>query len=86
MDKLAMEEAEFHNCVSVPDGAPAVVSLKELPPEEKCRIFHKVGSSVNEGGFVHGESQLVLAQMTHSLLVKASWRVRSRVKTHGLHA
>ncbi|KAB1210459.1 hypothetical protein CJ030_MR6G010755 [Morella rubra] len=35
MDKLAMEEAGFRNCVSVPDGAPPSVSKKELPPEEK---------------------------------------------------
>lgn len=35
MDKLAMEEAGFTNCVSVPDGAPASVSKKDLPPEEK---------------------------------------------------
>ncbi|XP_059451523.1 twinkle homolog protein, chloroplastic/mitochondrial-like isoform X1 [Corylus avellana] len=35
MDKLAMEEAGFFNCVSVPDGAPPSVSSKELPPEEK---------------------------------------------------
>ncbi|KAG6392125.1 hypothetical protein SASPL_146335 [Salvia splendens] len=35
MDKLAMEEAGFKNCVSVPDGAPPKVSAKELPTEEK---------------------------------------------------
>lgn len=35
MDKLAMEEAGFKNCVSVPDGAPPKVSAKELPAEEK---------------------------------------------------
>ncbi|KAF5936591.1 hypothetical protein HYC85_024097 [Camellia sinensis] len=35
MDKLAMEEAGFRNCVSVPDGAPASVSKKELPSEEQ---------------------------------------------------
>ncbi|XP_052116080.1 twinkle homolog protein, chloroplastic/mitochondrial [Arachis duranensis] len=35
MDKLAMEEAGFRNCVSVPDGAPPSVSSKELPPREK---------------------------------------------------
>ena len=36
-----MEEAGFHNCVSVPDGAPSVVSLKDLPPEEKvCLPFN----------------------------------------------
>ena len=34
-----MEEAGFTNCVSVPDGAPASVSLKELPPEEKVCLF-----------------------------------------------
>lgn len=35
MDKLAMEEAGFQNCVSVPDGAPPKVSDKELPAQEK---------------------------------------------------
>ncbi|CAI9760055.1 unnamed protein product [Fraxinus pennsylvanica] len=40
MDKLAMEEAGFKNCVSVPDGAPPKVSNKELPPaEEASRII-----------------------------------------------
>ncbi|GAA0148418.1 DNA helicase [Lithospermum erythrorhizon] len=35
MDKLAMEEAGFRNCVSVPDGAPPSVSSKEVPSEEQ---------------------------------------------------
>ncbi|XP_031263462.1 twinkle homolog protein, chloroplastic/mitochondrial-like [Pistacia vera] len=35
MDKLSMEEAGFRNCVSVTDGAPAQVSTKDLPPEDK---------------------------------------------------
>ncbi|KVI00684.1 DNA helicase, DnaB-like, C-terminal [Cynara cardunculus var. scolymus] len=35
MDKLAMEEAGFRNCVSVPDGAPSKVSSKELPSHEQ---------------------------------------------------
>ncbi|KAL0442391.1 UNVERIFIED_CONTAM: Twinkleprotein, chloroplastic/mitochondrial [Sesamum latifolium] len=35
MDKLAMEEAGFKNCVSVPDGAPPKVSNKALPSEEE---------------------------------------------------
>lgn len=35
MDKLAMEEAGFKNCVSVPDGAPPKVSDKALPTEEQ---------------------------------------------------
>ncbi|KAK9152410.1 hypothetical protein Syun_010719 [Stephania yunnanensis] len=33
IDKLAMEEAGFQNCVSVPDGAPSKVNPKELPSE-----------------------------------------------------
>lgn len=40
MDKLAMEEAGFRNCVSVPDGAPASVSKKDLPPEDQVTILH----------------------------------------------
>ncbi|KAF2310728.1 hypothetical protein GH714_016681 [Hevea brasiliensis] len=36
IDKLAMEEAGFRTCVSVPDGAPPKVSSKELPSEEKA--------------------------------------------------
>ncbi|KHG10114.1 DNA primase/helicase [Gossypium arboreum] len=36
MDKLAMEEAGFRNCVSVPDGAPPSVSKKEVPAEEQA--------------------------------------------------
>lgn len=42
MDKLAMEEAGFRNCVSVPDGAPPSVSKKELPPEEKVFFVLKI--------------------------------------------
>lgn len=34
LDKLAMEEAGYRNCVSVPDGAPGKVS-KDLPAEDK---------------------------------------------------
>lgn len=40
MDKLAMEEAGFRNCVSVPDGAPAKVSSKDVPPEQQ--VCHKL--------------------------------------------
>lgn len=50
MDKLAMEEAGFRNCVSVPDGAPPKVSDKALPVEEEVHAilyillwaFHKI--------------------------------------------
>lgn len=39
MDKLAMEEAGFKNCVSVPDGAPPKASNKALPSEEEVPSF-----------------------------------------------
>ncbi|XP_048490487.1 twinkle homolog protein, chloroplastic/mitochondrial isoform X3 [Beta vulgaris subsp. vulgaris] len=35
MDKLAMQEAGFHNCVSVPDGAPPKVSKKDVPTPDQ---------------------------------------------------
>ncbi|KAJ6301325.1 hypothetical protein OIU77_015600 [Salix suchowensis] len=44
MDKLAMEEAGFRNCVSVPDGAPPSVSPKDLPPNEE--LGHKISVSL----------------------------------------
>lgn len=39
IDKLSLEEAGFLNCVSVPDGAPAKVSPKELPHEEEDKKY-----------------------------------------------
>lgn len=39
MDKLAMEEAGFKNCVSVPDGAPPKVSEKAMPSEENVFFY-----------------------------------------------
>lgn len=40
MDKLAMEETGYRNCVSVPDGAPSKASPsdKEVPPEEQVCV------------------------------------------------
>ncbi|XVE91297.1 hypothetical protein DITRI_Ditri20bG0142200 [Diplodiscus trichospermus] len=40
MDKLAVEEASLRNCVSVPCGAPQMVSAKELPTSEKDTAYH----------------------------------------------
>lgn len=42
MDKLAMEEAGFRNCVSVPDGAPPSVSGKSLPSKEEVSVSLKL--------------------------------------------
>ncbi|KAL2322157.1 hypothetical protein Fmac_026536 [Flemingia macrophylla] len=38
MDKLAMEEAGFFNCVVVPDGAPPSLSSKELPSPDQATL------------------------------------------------
>lgn len=35
MDKLSVEEAGFSNCISVPGGAPQIVSAKDIPSLEK---------------------------------------------------
>ncbi|KAK7329649.1 hypothetical protein VNO77_23821 [Canavalia gladiata] len=48
MDKLAMEEAGFFNCVSVPDGAPPSVSSKELPPPDKDMKYQYLWNCKNE--------------------------------------
>ncbi|PNY15187.1 hypothetical protein L195_g011879 [Trifolium pratense] len=42
IDKLSLEEAGYQNCVSVPVGAPAKVSSKDLPPIEKDTAFQYV--------------------------------------------
>ncbi|KAG5005868.1 hypothetical protein JHK85_024410 [Glycine max] len=49
MDKLAMEEAGFFNCVSVPDGAPPSVSSKEeLPPQDKDKKYQYLWNCKDE--------------------------------------
>ncbi|XP_028768482.1 twinkle homolog protein, chloroplastic/mitochondrial [Neltuma alba] len=58
MDKLAMEEAGFRNCVSVPDGAPATVSSKELPPEEKDIKYQYLWNCKD---YIKGASRIILA-------------------------
>lgn len=45
MDKLAMEEAGFSNCISVPNGAPASVSNKNLPSEDQVCVFYDLSIS-----------------------------------------
>uniref|UniRef100_A0A7C8YBZ1 Uncharacterized protein n=1 Tax=Opuntia streptacantha TaxID=393608 RepID=A0A7C8YBZ1_OPUST len=39
IDKLSMEEAGFRNCVSVPNGAPGKVSIKDVPaPDQELSV------------------------------------------------
>ncbi|XP_054801956.1 uncharacterized protein LOC129305836 isoform X2 [Prosopis cineraria] len=58
MDKLAMEEAGFRNCVSVPDGAPAMVSSKGLPPKEKDNKYLYLWNCKD---YIKGASRIILA-------------------------
>ncbi|KAF3450216.1 hypothetical protein FNV43_RR06296 [Rhamnella rubrinervis] len=85
MDKLAMEEAGFTNCVSVPDGAPAVVSLKELPPEEKdlkyqylwnCREYLKKASRIILATDGDNPGQALAEELARRLGRERCWRVR----------
>ncbi|XP_020230809.1 twinkle homolog protein, chloroplastic/mitochondrial isoform X2 [Cajanus cajan] len=48
MDKLAMEEAGFFNCVSVPDGAPPSVSSKELPSPDQDKKYQYLWNCKDE--------------------------------------
>lgn len=85
IDKLAMEEAGFRNCVSVPDGAPPKVSSKELPPEEKdtkyqylwnCKEYLKKASRIvlATDGDVPG--QALAEELARRLGRERCWRVK----------
>lgn len=58
MDKLAMEEAGFRNCISVPDGAPPSVSSKELPPLEQDTKYQYLWNCKDE---LKKASRIILA-------------------------
>ncbi|KAM2734019.1 hypothetical protein EV2_037376 [Malus domestica] len=69
IDKLAMEEAGFRNCVSVPDGAPSKVSSSELPPEEKTsRIVIATDGD--------GPDQALAEELARRLGRERCWRVK----------
>ncbi|MQL75534.1 hypothetical protein Taro_007925 [Colocasia esculenta] len=57
MDKLAMEEAGFRNCVSVPDGAPAQVS-KNLPVREEDTKYQYLWNCKD---YIEKASRIILA-------------------------
>lgn len=85
MDKLAMEEAGFRNCVSVPDGAPASVSTKELPSEEQDRKYQYLWNCKD---YLDKASRIILAtdgdepgqalaeELARRLGKERCWRVR----------
>ncbi|CAN8290588.1 unnamed protein product [Cochlearia groenlandica] len=90
MDKLAMEEAGFRNCVSVPDGAPASVSAKE-PPAESMDKKYKFLWNCNE--YLMKASRIIIAtdgdepgqalaeEVARRLGKERCWRVKWPKKT-----
>ncbi|KAK4597888.1 hypothetical protein RGQ29_015417 [Quercus rubra] len=85
MDKLAMEEAGFRNCVSVPDGAPPVVSTKDLPPEEKdikyqylwnCKEYLQKASRIVLATDGDEAGQALAEELARRLGRERCWRVK----------
>ncbi|XAR50779.1 DNA helicase [Bertholletia excelsa] len=85
MDKLAMEEAGFRNCVSVPDGAPSNVSDKELPSEEhdtkyqylwNCKEYLDKASRIILATDGDPPGQALAEELARRLGRERCWRVR----------
>ncbi|CAN6545969.1 unnamed protein product [Malus baccata var. baccata] len=81
IDKLAMEEAGFRNCVSVPDGAPSKVSSSELPPEEKDTKYYPKHISTGASRIViatdgDGPDQALAEELARRLGRERCWRVK----------
>ncbi|CAI9089553.1 OLC1v1024144C3 [Oldenlandia corymbosa var. corymbosa] len=85
MDKLAMEEAGFRNCVSVPDGAPPKVSSKELPSEEQdtkyqylwnCKEYLTKASRIILATDGDQPGQALAEELARRLGKERCWRVR----------
>ncbi|GAV65613.1 AAA_25 domain-containing protein/Toprim_4 domain-containing protein [Cephalotus follicularis] len=85
MDKLAMEEAGFRNCVSVPDGAPHSVSPKDPPPHEKdtkyqylwnCKEYLKEASRIILATDGDPPGQALAEELARRLGRERCWRVK----------
>ncbi|CAH2034567.1 unnamed protein product [Thlaspi arvense] len=85
IDKLAMEEAGFRNCVSVPDGAPASVSAKETPSEAKdtkykflwnCNDYLKKVKRIIIATDGDGPGQALAEEVARRLGKERCWRVK----------
>ncbi|GMN64867.1 hypothetical protein TIFTF001_033934 [Ficus carica] len=85
MDKLAMEEAGFRNCISVPDGAPSCVSMKDLPPEERdtkyqylwnCKEYLKEASRIILATDGDGPGQALAEELARRVGRERCWRVK----------
>ncbi|GFP95926.1 twinkle homolog protein chloroplastic/mitochondrial [Phtheirospermum japonicum] len=85
MDKLAMEEAGFKNCVSVPDGAPPKVSNKALPSEEEdtkyqylwnCKEYTEKASRIILATDGDAPGQALAEELARRLGRERCWRVK----------
>ncbi|KAK9267244.1 hypothetical protein L1049_009666 [Liquidambar formosana] len=85
MDKLAMEEAGFRNCVSVPDGAPPSVSTKELPSEDQdtkyqylwnCKEYLEKASRIILATDGDPPGQALAEELARRLGRERCWRIR----------
>ncbi|ESQ33789.1 hypothetical protein EUTSA_v10006950mg [Eutrema salsugineum] len=94
IDKLAMEEAGFRNCVSVPDGAPASVSAKETPSEDKdtkykflwnCNDYLKKASRIIIATDGDGPGQALAEEVARRLGKERCWRVKWPKKSDDEH-
>ncbi|KAL3833743.1 hypothetical protein ACJIZ3_008479 [Penstemon smallii] len=85
MDKLALEEAGFKNCVSVPDGAPPKVSNKELPSVEQdtkyqylwnCKEYTEKASRIILATDADPPGQALAEELARRLGRERCWRVK----------
>ncbi|KAD3336762.1 hypothetical protein E3N88_32300 [Mikania micrantha] len=94
MDKLAMEEAGFRNCVSVPDGAPQKVSSKDLPSQEQdikyqylwnCKEYLEKASRIILATDGDQPGQALAEELARRLGRERCWRVTWPRKNENEH-
>ncbi|XP_057537802.1 twinkle homolog protein, chloroplastic/mitochondrial-like isoform X1 [Amaranthus tricolor] len=85
MDKLAMEEAGFRNCVSVPDGAPSRVSDKDVPSPDQdtkyqylwnCKQYFDKASRIILATDADAPGQALSEELARRLGRERCWRVK----------
>ncbi|KAK9058028.1 hypothetical protein SSX86_022868 [Deinandra increscens subsp. villosa] len=94
MDKLAMEEAGFRNCVSVPDGAPPQVSSRDLPSQDKdikyqylwnCKEYLEKASRIILATDGDQPGQALAEELSRRLGRERCWRVKWPSKNENEH-
>ncbi|KAL6583931.1 hypothetical protein OROMI_003220 [Orobanche minor] len=84
MDKLAMEEVGFINCVSVPDGAPGKLSNMPLPSEEEdtsyqylwnCKDYTEKASRIILATDGDAPGQALAEELARRFGIERCWRV-----------